>query len=107
MAQQIFIDDGPNVGLSSAYIAISNDGVTWNSVSKVGLNVTSTFVPGAGRNIAMGYPYPNACRIKLNSQGSEIMFDIQDVVNQPWQNANPDLTGNAEIATAIQTINSW
>lgn len=104
----IYIDDGPNVGLSQSKIGISYDNATWQGISKNGLNVKSAFTPGVGRHQGTQYPYTNACIISLESaNGSEIKFDIQDVRNQPWQNSTPDLTGQAELATAMQTINSW
>ena len=106
---QIWLDSGPAQGLAAGYIAYSNDGTTWYGISNTNLNITSSFVMGAGSKLAVNYPYPNSCIITLQQVEREpLVFDIQDVVNQPtWQNANPQLTGNLELSLAINAIGSW
>ncbi len=103
----VYIDDGPNVGLSQNRIGFSNDGVNWQGLTKTNLNVKSVFTPGTGRNIAVNYPHTNSCIVVLQGVDFEINFDIQDVANQPWTNAVPSLTGPAELSLAVNTINAW
>ena len=107
--RQLYIDNGENIVATwTDHIAISNDGVAWETISKDGLDVSARTVyqnsPLANRN--PGEPKGTSVRISLNRKGDGrpvLEFDVDDVANQAGWIAGDMPTNRLAAVTDITT----
>lgn len=102
----IYIDDGVNVNLSWVnHIAVSKDGVNWDTISKDNLNVKSRMVNISNTN---KHPYLNKgthgmITLDVAEDSPLLVFDPNDVVNQVgWHGNTP-----AALQQAVSDITGW
>lgn len=100
----MYLEDGPNVGYSADYIAYSKDGQSWNSISKEGITVATTFMPRLNQGSYKNYPHSQLCEIVISHQQGKLRFDLQDVKNLPFSGFPPTEPG---LQQAMALINSW
>lgn len=103
----LYIDDGVNVDASWVNsIAISKDGVNWDTINKSSLDVRSRFINISDADSIPFVNKGNHGRIALSRNGEDdavIDFDPNDVVNQPtWQGNTP-----SSLQNAVADISGW
>jgi len=108
--RQLYIDNGENIVATwTSHIAISNDGVAWETIAKDGLDVSARTVyqnsPLANRH--PGEPKGTRVVISLNRKGDGrpvLEFDVDDVANQAGWIAG-DMVANR--LAAVTDITTW
>ena len=105
----MYIDDGVNVNPSWVnHIAVSNDGVNWDSIHKSHLSVHQRVIQ-QNNNPNARHPWVNKgthwrIALKVQPDDTQVLdFDPNDIVNQPtWQ-------GNtaAAVQKAVTDLTGW
>jgi hypothetical protein len=100
----MYIDNGPNQGFPNTVIAISKDGIVWDTIRKSRIDsVTQRYAIGWNNPPYNFYQFPNLSRITFKMGSGDLDFDIQEIQNQPaW-------VGGTQTAhnQAVADINSW
>jgi hypothetical protein len=101
----IYIDDGVNVDASWINsIAVSADGVNWDTINKAGLNVINRWVNLPSDSPILRKSSHGLISLTVGSDDTQLItFDPNDVVNQAgWQGNTP-----AELQQAVLDITGW
>lgn len=98
-----FISDGASLSPTSPmHIAVSNDGVQWDLISKQGLSVGSIFqaVP------EQVYPYPTKTFLILTkNDGEKMFFELQDLKGGDLVAYNDGT--HASLNAAVKVVGHW
>lgn len=103
----IYIDDGVNVNAAwVSVIAVSRDGVNYETINKTSVNVLPVFVnqPQSDKVPFLNKGDHGMIRLTQSDEDNVLLeFDPNDVVNQvTWQGNTP-----AALQQAVSDISSW